>query len=71
MQMKLNKEDFTPDFMNVEEFGKDYKLIEKVQRAAYFIRERDAAKIAGFILKENWKGLIKYGMELKKRAEKP
>lgn len=71
MQLKLNKEDFTPDFMNVEEFGKDYKLIEQVQRAAYFIRERDSSMIAKFIMKEDWKGLIRYSKQLKERAKKP
>ena len=69
--MKLNKEDFPDQFMNVEEFGKDYKVIEQIQRAAYFIRERDAPIIAKFIMKEDWKGLIRYSKELKERAKKP
>lgn len=71
MQIKLNKEDFPDPFMNVEEYGRNYKLMEQVQRAAYFIRERDAAQIAKFILTEDWKGLIRYGRQLRKRAEKP
>lgn len=71
MQIKLNKEDFQDPFMNVEAYGKNYKLMEQVQRAAHFIRERDASKIAKFILEEDWKGLIRYSKELKKRAEKP
>lgn len=69
--MKLNKEDFPDQFMNVEEFGKDYKLIEQTQRAAYFIRERDASTIAKLIIKEDWKGLIRFSRQLKERAKKP
>lgn len=69
--IKLNKEDFPEPFMKTEDFASNFRLIEQTQRAAYFIRERDAAKIAKFILTEDWKGLIRYSKELKERAKTP
>ena len=67
--MRLNKEDYPDQFMNMEELGNNYKKAEVIQRIRYYLQEGDAIPFAKLIENQDWKGLIRAAQSLRKKSQ--